>query len=59
MHGSVRLAAVFALVLSVPSLCWANATSPTKDLAGAKDPAWLKRYEGSYIVSYEHRSFDE
>lgn len=58
MLGSVRLAAVFAIVLSVPSLCWANATSPTRDLAGAKDPAWLKRYEGSYIVSYEHRSFD-
>lgn len=31
---------------------------PTQDIAKAKDPAWLKRYEGSFIVSYDHRRFD-
>lgn len=36
----------------------ADATVPTKDIPGAKDPSWLKRYEGSLIVSYEHKAFD-
>ena len=49
----------FACLIAIVSLpAFADATVPTKDIAGAKDPAWLKRYEGSFIVSYEHRSFD-
>lgn len=49
------LIALFALA---PLLALADATIPTKDIAGARDPAWLKRYEGSHIVSYEQRRFD-
>lgn len=36
----------------------ADATVPTADIDGAADPAWLPRYEGSFIVSHEHRNFD-
>ena len=35
-----------------------EATAPTRDIAGAADPAWLKRYEGSHIVGFERRAFD-
>lgn len=49
---------LFFLLLSVAGSAFADATVPTKDIAGAKDPAWLKRYEGSFIVSYDHRGFD-
>lgn len=47
-----------ALLALASATAFADATVPTKDIAGASDPAWLKRYEGSFIVSYEHRSFD-
>lgn len=35
-----------------------DATVPTRDAAGVREPAWLKRYEGSFVVSHEHRGFD-
>src|SRR5262245_23147599 len=37
----------------------ADATIPTRDIAGAKDSPILKRYEGSIIVSYERDAFGE
>lgn len=37
----------------------ADATIPTADLAGARDLPWLKRYEGSFIVAYSQKAFDE
>jgi len=46
------------LCLLFATTAWADATVPTADIAGAKDPSWLKRYEGSFIVSHEHRGFD-
>lgn len=46
------------LCLLLASNAWADATVPTRDIPGSKDPAWLKRYEGSFIVSHEQRSFD-
>lgn len=51
-----RLTALICLLFAPGA--WADATNPTRDIDGAKDPAWLKRYEGSLIVSHEHRSFD-
>ena len=51
-HLPVLLCLLFA------TTAWADATEPTRDIAGSKDPAWLKRYEGSFIVSYEQRNFD-
>ena len=51
--------AVACLAATIPLCAMADASDPTKDVAGARDPAWLKRYEGSYIVSHEHRNFDK
>jgi OmpA-OmpF porin, OOP family len=34
-------------------------TIPTADKKGSKDSPLLKRYEGSFIVAYEHKSFAE
>jgi OmpA-OmpF porin, OOP family len=35
------------------------ATIPKADRKGSKDSPLLKRYEGSFIVAYEHKSFGE
>lgn len=51
-----RLTALLCLLFA--STVLADATEPTRDIDGARDPAWLKRYEGSFIVSHEHRGFD-
>lgn len=37
----------------------ADATIPAKDIANARDNALLKRYEGSFIVSYERLAFTD
>lgn len=37
----------------------ADATIPTKDIAGARDNALLKRYSESFIVSYERLAFTD
>lgn len=51
---------LFALLLMALSMhAFADATVPTKDDAGSKDLSFLKRYEGSFIVNYEHKGFDE
>lgn len=47
------------LALGAHSAAFANATIPTKDIAGAKDNPLIKRYEGSFIVSYAHESFTD
>jgi OOP family OmpA-OmpF porin len=52
-----RLPALLCLMFAATT-AWADATEPTRDIDGARDPAWLKRYEGSFIVSHEFRGFD-
>ena len=47
------------LVLGAHSAVLANATIPAKDIAGAKDDPSIKRYDGSFIVSYERQSFTD
>jgi OOP family OmpA-OmpF porin len=53
------------IVLAIGFLCgamsWAqaDATIPTSDLEGARDNAQIKRYDGSFIVSYEKFSFTD
>ena len=47
------------LALGAHSAVLANATIPTKDIAGAKDNPLIKRYEGSFIISYERQSFTD
>lgn len=52
------LRTILVLLCLLPLAALANAEVPTEDIAGAGDLPWLKRYEGSYIVSYEQRRFD-
>lgn len=48
-----------AIAIASPSIAFAQASIPKADKAGSKDSASLKRYEGSYIVSYEQKAFAE
>ena len=32
---------------------------PTADIKGSQDSSLLKRYDGSFIVAYDRKSFDE
>jgi outer membrane protein OmpA-like peptidoglycan-associated protein len=48
------------LTLALAALpAYADATDPKADIKGAKDNPLLKRYQGSFIVSYEQKAFDE
>ena len=47
------------LVLAALQQAFAEATIPTKDIAGAKDNPLIKRYDGSFIVSYERLAFTD
>ncbi len=47
-----------AMVLSA-GLAHADATIPAKDEDGSRDHPLLKRYEGSFIVNYEAKAYDE
>lgn len=57
MLTRILLSALLSLACAAPAV--ADATVPTKDIAGAKDNPLLKRYEGSFIVSYERQSFTD
>ena len=50
---------LIVLVLFGSSAAFADAAIPSQDEPGSKDLPFLKRYEGSYIVNYEHKNFDE
>lgn len=54
--GLLSLASLAPAILT-PAL--ADATIPTKDIAGARDNALAKRYEGSFIVSYDRQAFTD
>ncbi|GLK77229.1 OmpA/MotB domain-containing protein [Methylopila jiangsuensis] len=51
------LLAIVLGALAGPAL--ADTAAPTKDVKGAKDNPLLKRYEGSFIVSYERQAFTD
>ncbi|MEO5627076.1 MAG: OmpA family protein [Dokdonella sp.] len=55
----MRISLLCLPLLFAPLLAFADATLPTVDKPGAKDPAALGRYEGSLIVEYQGGSFDE
>ena len=48
-----------ALLALAPVQALAEATIPTKDIPGAKDNPLIKRYDGSFIVSYERLAFTD
>lgn len=58
MFKSIAMFAGAMMVLSAAA-AYADATIPTKDIAGAKDSTLLKRYDGSFIVSYERLAFTD
>ncbi len=50
----------FVVILGLtPILALADATLPTADLPGTRDPAGLARYDGSFIVEYHAGAYDE
>lgn len=55
----VRLIGVMLILFGATSNGLADAIIPTADKAGSKDNPLLKRYEGSFIVAYEHKRFDK
>lgn len=48
-----------AILWGGPSPALADATIPTKDIPGSADRAALPRYEGSFIVSFEHQDYTD
>jgi OOP family OmpA-OmpF porin len=50
---------VICMVLLVFSNVFAASPVPKADLKGSKDSPLLGRYQGSLIISYDHRAFDE
>jgi OOP family OmpA-OmpF porin len=55
----MRLTFGSLVVLIATSLAFADATIPKADKPGSKDHPVLKRYDGSFIVAYEHQSFTD
>ena len=56
----VLAAALAALLVLMPDQAIAQgATAPTQDIAGARDNPLLRRYDGSFIVDYAQRAFEE
>src|SRR5689334_19518052 len=47
------------VILCTPAIALANPELPTSDAPDSADSPVLKRFEGSIIVSYENKRFDE
>ena len=54
-----RLIAAGFLSVAAMTGAFADATVPTRDIPGARDSALLKRYDGSFIVSYDRVAFTD
>jgi OOP family OmpA-OmpF porin len=60
MIGEIlRVVSVAGLLMMPAGPALADATEPTADIDGAKDSTLVKRYEGSFIVSYERFSYTD
>lgn len=57
-RAACAIASILLWTAAAP-LALADATIPTRDIAGAADSPLLKRYEGSFIVSYERSSYTD
>ncbi|HEX4485359.1 MAG TPA: OmpA family protein [Terriglobales bacterium] len=49
----------FSKLLLALGICAASILSSAQDVAGSKDPAGMKRYEGSQLIGYRAPKFDE
>lgn len=59
MRGIGHFGLCLALLFAFAGAARADATDPKADLKGAQDSPVLKRYEGSFIVDYTAKAFDE
>lgn len=60
MIGAIlRAVSVAGLLVMSAAPAMADASEPTADIEGAKDNSLVKRYEGSFIVSYERFSYTD
>lgn len=61
MHRSCRLVLAVALggLMMSDQAIAQPATVPTKDIANARDNPLLRRYDGSFIVDYAQRAFED
>lgn len=58
-HTSTWAGALFSAALFFCGVAGAKPTEPTADLPGSQDSPLLKRFQGSWIVSYERKSRGE
>jgi OmpA-OmpF porin, OOP family len=58
-HSTMPLTSLSVFVLIATSIVFADATIPKADKPGSKDHPLLKRYDGSFIVAYEHQNFTD
>jgi OOP family OmpA-OmpF porin len=56
---SLHLGWLVAASVAFSASALADATIPTADIEGASDNALLKRYEGSFIVSFERQDYTD
>ena len=54
-----RLVIGVFLLLTTASSGFANAVIPTADAKGSKDNPLLGRYKGAFIISYDHKDYNE
>ena len=59
VEGLVGAALFVACAMTAISPALADATEPTADIEGAADNKLAKRYEGSFIVSYEKFAYTD
>jgi OmpA-OmpF porin, OOP family len=59
IFATLKALTVVSLLGISTSAALADATEPAADIEGAKDNALAKRYEGSFIVSYEKFSYTD
>ena len=50
---------IVACLATLSSLLTAGVLAQIKDVTGSKDPAGIKRYEGSIVIGYSYSKFDE
>jgi len=56
----IRKSIIFGICMCITTTVLANTVKiPTADIEGSKDHPLMKRYDGSYIVAHQYKSFDE
>jgi len=55
----LRLMLGVVLLIATASNGFANAEIPTVDAKGSKDSSLLGRYKGAFIISYDHKDYNE